>query len=283
MTGASQTGTAAGVPYLAVPPHGEARPSPVIVVWHMMDPPRSEAAMAAALPLDGVEAWRVYLGLPMFGPRMPAGGPDEIPRLATEDALLNLFGPIVEGAAAEFPEALAVLRSELPLDPGRIGVVGGSAGGAVALSVLASGEVPVSVAAVINPVVVPSAIVAEGERMFGMVYRWTAESRALEERLNFVRRAPEIAALDPQPALLLVGGSNDDPSNRTSLAELRDALGERYADPGRLGFVTVEGMGHALAEEPGIEPAPQTSGARQVDAAVAEWFNRHLAAGHGTT
>jgi hypothetical protein len=98
-----------------------------------------------------------------------------------------------------------------------------------------------------------------------------------------VRRAPEIAALDPQPAVLLVGGSNDDSANRTSLAELRDALAERYADPRRLGFVTVEGMGHALAEEPGIEPAPQTSGARQVDAAVTEWFNRHLPAGHGTT
>jgi dienelactone hydrolase len=238
--------------------------------------------MAAALPMAGVQAWRVYLGLPMFGPRMPAGGPDEIARLANEDALLNLFGPIVEQAAAEFPEALAALRSELPLEEGPIGVVGGSAGGAVALSVLASGEVPAAVAAVINPVVIPSAIIVEGERVYGMTYRWTTESRALEQRLDFVKRAGEIGGLDPQPAVLLVGGAEDDPSNRSSLAAFRDALGEQYADAGRLGFVTVEGMGHAMADEPGIEPAPQTSGAAQVDAAVSEWFNRHLAAGGGT-
>ncbi len=51
-----------------------------MVVLHLMDPPRSEAAMAAALPLAGVPAWRAYLGLPMFGARMPPGGQEEFMR-----------------------------------------------------------------------------------------------------------------------------------------------------------------------------------------------------------
>jgi hypothetical protein len=37
---------------------------------------RARAAMAAALPLNGLPAWRVYLGLPLSGSRLPEGGPD---------------------------------------------------------------------------------------------------------------------------------------------------------------------------------------------------------------
>jgi hypothetical protein len=35
-------------------------------------------------------------------------------------------------------------------------------------------------------------------------------------------------------------------------------------------------MTHALAEEPGLQPAPQTAQAAQVDAALVDWFHRHL-------
>jgi hypothetical protein len=37
-------------------------------------------------------------------------------------------------------------------------------------------------------------------------------------------------------------------------------------------------MGHALAEEPGVEPAPQTAHAVKVDALAVEWFKRYLRA-----
>jgi hypothetical protein len=49
-----------------------------VVVWHLMDPPRTEAAFAAALLLAGLEAWRTYLGLPLSGSRMPPGGAEEL-------------------------------------------------------------------------------------------------------------------------------------------------------------------------------------------------------------
>ena len=80
------TGTTSnGVPFLAIPPTGDRATAPIVVLWHLMDPPRTEAAFAAALPLDGLDAWKLYLGLPGFGPRSPEGGLDEIMgKLATD-------------------------------------------------------------------------------------------------------------------------------------------------------------------------------------------------------
>jgi hypothetical protein len=67
-------GEAAGVPFVARAPRDGRAQAPTVVVWHILDPPRSETAMAAALPLRRVDAWRVYLGLPLSGTRLPEGG-----------------------------------------------------------------------------------------------------------------------------------------------------------------------------------------------------------------
>jgi hypothetical protein len=40
-------------------------------------------------------------------------------------------------------------------------------------------------------------------------------------------------------------------------------------------------MGHALAEEPGIDPAPQSPQAAEVDRQAAGWLRRHLGATAG--
>src|SRR5438552_9584066 len=102
----SQTGTTRdGVPYVVVP--AASADAPVIVAWHLLDPPRTEVAMAAALPLDGLDATKIYLGLPMSGSRTPAGGIDEIMRLGMEEPVMNLHWPIHEQAVAEFPAAFA--------------------------------------------------------------------------------------------------------------------------------------------------------------------------------
>ncbi len=128
-------GIAAGVPYVAIPPQGEPTSStPIVAAWHLMDPPRTEAAFAGALPLKGLDAWRVYLGLPMCGSRTPPGGPEELMRLGYEDAVLNLHGPVTDQAAREFEHALVDLRRQLDLRPGPVGVMGGSIGAAVAAS-----------------------------------------------------------------------------------------------------------------------------------------------------
>src|SRR5689334_2562714 len=90
------TGWAAGVPFTALPPAGAEPVAPLVVAWHLMDPPRSDAAFAAALPLTGVPAWRVYLGLPTVG-RRPVEGAFEA---AQSDPMLRFVDPLVRQATS---------------------------------------------------------------------------------------------------------------------------------------------------------------------------------------
>ena len=269
-------GTAAGVPYLALPPANDVEAPALVVVLHMMDPPRSEAAMAAALPLSGVPAWRAYLGLPMFGERAPAGGQEEFFRLLSEDALMNVLAPVVEGAAVELPAAVEALRDQLGTGSRPVALVGGSAGAAAVLLALAQTDVPAATLAVVNPVVRITAVVEQGERQFGMTYPWDAEREARAGQLDLVRRGDEIAKRDPQPPILIVQGEDDDAAIVSGAGELHGLLRASYRAPDAVRLDRVPGLGHALAEEPGIEPAPQSAGAATVDQAVSDWLRVHL-------
>jgi dienelactone hydrolase len=273
------SGVAADVPYVALPPAGrqDARePAPLIVAWHLNDPPRSAAAMASALPLAGVPAWRVYLDLPMHGRRQLPGGLAEFMRLGYQDAVLKAFEPQVTRAAGEFSAVLAELRARLPVADGPIGLVGASIGALPAQLVMAGRAARVGAAALISPVIQLAEVVAANERRFGVSYPWSETSRAVAARFDFVSRAGEIAAHDPQPAILLVTGAEDDPAFPLQAQRLHSGLRQRYGDSGRAGLTTIPGMGHAFAAEPGIEPAPQTAEAKLVDAAVTDWFSRYL-------
>src|SRR4051794_13839676 len=110
-------GTAAGVPFLARPPEHPTGRTPLLVGWHLLDPPRTETAMAAALPMADVPAWRVYMRLPEC---------DDAVRRAAEDYVLMLIDPVVSTASGVFPTALSQLRSQLGTD-GPLGLFGGSA------------------------------------------------------------------------------------------------------------------------------------------------------------
>ncbi|HEV8564493.1 MAG TPA: prolyl oligopeptidase family serine peptidase [Actinomycetota bacterium] len=273
---ADRTGVAARVPYLATPPpEGTERPALVVIV-HMMDPPRSEAAMASALPLAAVPAWRAYAGLPMFGARAPEGGPDEIMRLGNEDALMNLLAPVIEQAAAELPAAVNALRTELGVGEASLALVGGSAGAAAVLLALAETDVPAKAVAVVNPAARVASVIEAGERVFGVAYEWTDESRAKAERLDFVSRAGEIAGRKPQPSMLIVQGDDDDETFVVAAGELHDALAKEYEKPEDVELVRVPGLSHPLADEPGMEAAPQTPAAAQVDSTVTRWLSRRL-------
>jgi pimeloyl-ACP methyl ester carboxylesterase len=265
------TGTAAGVPFLALPPAGDRAAAPVVVAWHLMDPPRTEAAFAAALPLAGLDAWRIYLGLPLHGARSPKGGLDELMRLGYEDAVQNLQGPVSADAVQEFGPAFAELRGRFGFREGPVGVIGGSLGAAVAQQVVAERQVDVAAAVLVSPVTqLHSAVEALGRR-FGVEYPWSEPSLQIGRRLDFVARADELAAC---PATLLVVGAEDDEHGFRAPAErLRDALAQRSVTTE---LVVVPGMGHELAEEPGIEPAPQLPAAAEVDRLAVDWFHRHL-------
>jgi len=275
---AAITGTAAGVPFLAVPPATTGNDTtPIIVAWHMLDAPRTEAAFAAALPLQGLDAWRIYLGLPLSGARLPEGGIEALMQLGFEDAVLNLHGPISTQAAAEFPTALAALRTRLNLPAaGPLGLVGGSIGAATALLVITEGELHVSAAVLISPLLQLRPAIEAMSRQFGVIYPWSPLSEAIANRLDFVARADAIT-----PAILTIVGADDDQDGFLQPAHaFRDALAARASSPAsspdRAALVSIKGMGHALAEEPGMEPAPQLPTAAEVDRHAVDWFHHHL-------
>ncbi|HWI02677.1 MAG TPA: hypothetical protein VNT52_02460, partial [Acidimicrobiales bacterium] len=100
--------------------------------------------------------------------------------------------------------------------------------------------------------------------------------RSRTSGLDFVERADEIAA-HGQPAVLLAVGEDDEPEAFVGPAtQLRDALRAGYDDATRVELVTVPGMAHALAAEPGAEPEPQSPHAAEVDLHAVRWLSRHL-------
>lgn len=249
----SITGTAAGVPFVAVPPPAPGPGSPVVVAWHLLDAPRTEAAFAAALPLAGLDAWRIYLGLPLCGAR--SGGPDELMALGGQDAVRLVYGAITEQAEAEFGPAFAELGERLRIGAGPLVLLGGSLGSSVALSVLATRPDDVAATVLVSPLVQLTPLVAMLGEEFGMPYTWDDGSRAIAGRMDFVARAGE---LGDAPLRLLVG-ADDHPSAVRAPADALVA-----ARPGT-SLVVAPGVEHALAEEPGVEPAPQTAAAATVD------------------
>jgi pimeloyl-ACP methyl ester carboxylesterase len=255
-------GVAAGVPYVVLPPETRRPDASTVVAWHLNDPPRTERAMAAALPLDGLDAWRVYLGLPLSGARSPEGG---LEKLGFEDAVLKVYGPIVFGATEEFPAALAELRDAYGLGGGRIGLLGASVGALVAQQVAATTSRPVDAVALVSPVTRLRPLVVANGRRYGFDYPWKPESEEVAARLDFVARAGSLRA----PTLLVVGEKDSPDGILEPAAALHAAL------PGSQ-LETIPGLEHALAEEPGTDPAPQTPAAAAVDRIVAEWFGRRL-------
>jgi pimeloyl-ACP methyl ester carboxylesterase len=266
-------GVAAGVPYIAIPPDTGPRPdAPLVVGWHLLDAPRTESAFAAALPLHGLDAWRVYLGLPLCGAR---GLPfDEVMRLGREDVVANLYEPIATGALAEFPDALAALRRDLGLGAAPFGLFGGSMGAAVAQLVLLEAQLDVHALVLVSPLIRLADGVASSAQMFGREYSWTDSAKAFADRLDFVARADEFVAAGRPAVHILVGA--DDADFRASAQDLYHALTQRYADPEACVITRIDGMGHALADEPGMEPAPQTAETKQVDTFAATWFGEKL-------
>ncbi|MCK2238755.1 MULTISPECIES: S9 family peptidase [unclassified Crossiella] len=256
------TGTAAGVPYTALPPASDG-PAPLIVTWHMLDAPRSDAAFAAALPMHELPAWRVHLGMPMCGARMVDGSMDAGLALIREDPLMSFLHAFVKQATEEFPAALAALREQLPVTDGPIGVLGGSLGGAVALRVLAETDTPIFAAAVVNAAIRMRSVVD----LFPGDYPYDEESTKAVDSLDFIPQAQVLAGRAP---LLVVSGELDHPALRADALELVEAAGDRAE------LLSIPGLAHPLAEEPGIEPAPQLPLARVVDTGLTTWFRRHL-------
>ncbi|MDF0512400.1 hypothetical protein PX701_02075 [Agromyces sp. H3Y2-19a] len=259
--------TSAGVPYTArSATHPEA---PIVVGWHLLDPPSTPAALAAALPLDGLDAHVIYLGLPLSGERAPYADFEEF-LTSGIDMVTEYFGPMHEQALEEFPAALAELRGVLGAsDASALAVLGGSAGASVTAEVFATHAASHGIAACVlmNPLLRLRPMIDAMAEFLPEPYAWTPDSDAVAARMDFVARAGELAAADG--SLLIIEGADDEPPFIDTTREFeRLGIGEvRYVD----------GVAHALAAWPEDAAAERTDGAKRYDAIAVEWLAAILA------
>ena len=249
------------VPYVVIAPErGPRADAPVVVAYHLLDVPNTESGFAEAVPLRGLDAWKVYLGLPLSGARTPAGGVAELERLAMEDAVLNVHGPVTLGAVAEFPAAYAMVRKRFGIDADvPVGLMGGSVGGAVAQLVLAEGGVRAKAAVLINPVVRLRPTVEGLAAHYRQSYRWSPASDEIASRIDFLRRASELDGI----AIRYITGADDNVD--AILNPVAEVVAEMEKRGNPVDHRVVPEMAHAV-----------TPHAAEVDRLALEWFQRHL-------
>lgn len=272
LAGAIRGTTANGVPFVALPPADGQAAKALVLLWHGADPPRAEEALAGAVPLADVPAWRVYLGLPLCGQRMPEGDPEEVMGRLAEDEITLFFHPVIAGGAAELPEAVADLRTQLGITPDLpLGLFGFSMGGSAALIAVARRALPIRAAVTFGAPLDMRALMDYLSVQFGVTYEWTPERAALAEEISAIHRGSEIAA---SGTAVLLGMGADDPypvnGPVVQFAATVNAAG------GTVATETLPGVAHGFVDEPGTEAAPQGAEAQAVDRMVSQWFARHL-------
>jgi dienelactone hydrolase len=264
--------TSKGVPFVALPPEEGREAEGLIVLWHGGDPPRTEEALAAAVPMSEVPAWRVYLGMPLSGQRLPAGGFEEIVRRGTEDAVTLLFHPIIAGAVAELPGAVGDLRSQLRINSGLpLGIFGFSQGGAAALLAVSRQVLPFKAAVTFGAVVEMTVLIDALALLYNAKYEWNEERRGLAAKISAAHRAHEL--VKSETAILLAIGADDPYPVREPLERLATAI---QVEGGMVETRVVSNVGHAFVDEPGDVAAAQGPQARAVDELACRWFSQRL-------
>jgi pimeloyl-ACP methyl ester carboxylesterase len=258
-----------GVPCVVREPAGGVRAdAPVVVAWHLLDAPRNEKTLAAAVPMAGLDAWKLYIGLPMSGVRQPEGGDAEIRMRIAEDPILRLYRYVVDGALEELPGTLDGVRREFGLSPeAPLGVFGGSMGGAVAQLAIAESGLAIKAAVLVNPVTRMRATIDGLSRHFDNEYSWTPPSTSFAERTDFAARAGELAGVP----IRYITGANDlreaflDPTDTVvDTLKRQDATVDRQV---------VAGLAHGFYDEAADRP---TREAAVVDQLATDWFQTYL-------
>ncbi|MGL6339748.1 MAG: alpha/beta hydrolase family protein, partial [Waterburya sp.] len=108
--------TLAGVPVVLRSPAKQNSKAPLILLWHGFGSPNSEEMLAEVLSLERVPAWKAYLGLPLFGQRLPEGGIEEIMNRQIDDYVLELLLPVAEQAMKELSKIVSALQNRYPID-----------------------------------------------------------------------------------------------------------------------------------------------------------------------
>ena len=281
----------ADVPLLLRPPIERDRQTPLILLWHGFGSPNCEADIAEVFPLQQVNAWKAYLGLPLFGKRS-IGHEASMHRL-TEDYVLKLLLPVMEQAAAELPKVVERLRSHCHLeDNAPLGLFGFSVGSLTTLLTLVENPLPIQAAAVVGGTKDLSSVVDGYERFvqtsyealkqqypnLKLTYEWSEESEAAKPRLDFVAHSNRIAQRKPAPAILLTHGVQDEVFDISDVETLYTALKTEYQainHSEKVSLKIFQHLKHAidLTSNPSSE---QSADLVEMESAIADWFNQFL-------
>lgn len=251
--------------------------APIVVLYHGFGPPNSPQDMAEAFPLGTVDANLAYVGLPMFGERLPPGGLEEVIDRQARDYLRQLLMPVAEQAADELPSIVVEIAERTRADANRLAVLGFSAGGVIVAYALIRAQVPIQAAVVINTISSPSAAVAIAERLSGNPYPWDDDARAAAQRGDLAAHASDVAARSTPPALLILHGVNDEYIAPDDARDLYSALRNAYRESGREALVEVRFFDEVAHHLTGANNhIDGLSRATSLNEAASGWLNTHL-------
>jgi dienelactone hydrolase len=208
-----------GVPLVCVRPTGAPGPLPVVVIYHRFSGRNTDDLLRLALPLADSGVAAVLPEAVLHGERAP----QDFDRRLAEDRD-GLFTDVLDNTVGEAGEVLAWVAGREELDATRVGVVGTSMGGAVALAVACGDHSPAAkVAVALMP---------------------TAPGPGSSIRQE--------AAYSPEPergfptALMIVHGT-EDTTPYPNARSFYDDLVPHYSDaPERLRFVDMPGEDHRV-------------------------------------
>ncbi|QIN82460.1 abhydrolase domain-containing 18 [Rubrobacter tropicus] len=211
---------AGGVPLVSVQPVEATAPLPVVTIYHRFSGRNTDDLLRLALPLADSGVAAVLPESALHGERAPQ---DFERRLA--DDRDGLFTDVLEVTVREAAEVFDWISSREELDPSRIGVIGTSMGGAVALAVSCGHHSP---APKVSVALMPT---APGPK-------------------STIRQE---AAYSPRPelcfptALMIVHGTEDRTAPYPNARSFYDTLVPHYsAAPERLRFVDMPGEDHRV-------------------------------------
>lgn len=264
-----------GVPVLL---RSASRPgAPIVLLYHGFGHPSSEHEMTQAFPLEELDANLAYVGLPLFGERLPPGGLDEVMDRQARDYLRQLLMPVVDQAADEMSAVVAEVVDRTEADRDALALMGFSAGAAVVAAALIKGELPIRAAVLVNTVSTPAAGVALFERLSGTSYPWDDDARAAARRADLVAHAASVAARPAPPAVLMLHGANDEYATPNGARELHRALFDAYAMHGHTGPIELRFFDHVAHNLTGAgRPVDGLSPAGPLNDEASRWLSEWL-------
>ncbi len=211
---------AGGVPLISVRLADVAGPLPAVVIQHRFSGKKTDDLLHLALPLADSGCIAVLPDAAMHGDRAPKDFD-----LRMENNRDSLFQEVLEGTIQESSEVLAWMAEREEIDTTRIGMVGTSMGGAVALAVACGERDPAPKVAV---ALMPTA---------------PGPGSSIRQEAAY---APEAAQSFPT-AVMIVHGTEDQVTPYPNARSFYDTLVPHYsAAPERLRFVDMPGEDHRV-------------------------------------